>query len=131
MGTFIWQAAGPGPADIQINLDRQGKGWFTLSADEAGRATDLYRQDPADGDGDAYFRVTPNHHLKFKMQTQGGYAGAASCTVWHKVMQSGVILPCMDGTGAIINRAAGEYGGVALGDVAPGKVLLSTFQIWE
>ncbi len=132
MSGFIWKAAGVSPVDVQVNLDQQGQGWFTLTAvTPSGGATDLKRLDAVDADGDALFRVTPNDDLMFKLQVLCANSTAAASDVWLTVQQNGVTLQCVDSTGAVQNAQGGGFSAVQLGSVSPAKAFVGNFEVWE
>ena len=132
MGTPIWQASGTSPVDIQINLDQAAQGWFTLAAIDADNGTtDLRRIDSQDADGDAFFRVTPNLDLMFKLQVLcASSAPAPGAGVWLCVQQGGATLPCCDATGQVINQNGGSYQAVQLGSVIQGQNQTFNFDVW-
>jgi hypothetical protein len=133
MGTPIWQANGEAVAEIRVNLDQQGLGWFTLTAISAHNGpVDLRRIDAEDADGDAYFRVTPSDDLLFKLQVLCASPAAPGSGVWLRVLQNGAVLPCVDTDGDVVNgNAAGGFRPIQLGTVVQGQNQIFNFDIWE
>lgn len=129
---MIWRAAAGVPAEIRVNLDNQGLGWFTLAAKASnGDQTDLRRTDDDDADGMASFLVTPSADLLFKLRVLGGNVGSSGSEAWMQVLQAGAVLECHDANGKTLNKSGASFTAVKLGAITQAHVSRFNFSVWS
>jgi len=127
----IWIVKPSQPVEIWTGFGNVATtGQFGLKAVSLmGGPTDLTRLTPADGLGDARFRVTPSENLSFSLAVVCTGAPGGSGDAHVEVRQDGDVAPCLNAGGKVVNADGGGFKAMKMGGVAVGTVKAFNFQV--